>query len=104
MRQTSRVGVAVIADLSILGATIAASPATLAQQDNGLFGEAGPDFDARQYLGQGDRFNCVDFDSQAEAQAVLRADPTDPNLLDRDGNGVACENNVEPYDLRRVPR
>jgi hypothetical protein len=36
------------------------------------------------YLGQGDAFNCADFARQADAQAVLRADPTDPNKLDTD--------------------
>jgi hypothetical protein len=35
--------------------------------------------------------DCKDFSSQEQAQAVLRADPSDPNGLDRDGNGWACE-------------
>ena len=30
-------------------------------------------FDPTQYIGQGNRYNCPDFTSQAEAQAVLRA-------------------------------
>lgn len=29
--------------------------------------------------------------SQAEAQVILAADPTDPNGLDADGDGIACE-------------
>ncbi len=35
--------------------------------------------------------DCGDFASQAEAQAVLAADPSDPNGLDADGDGAACE-------------
>jgi hypothetical protein len=35
--------------------------------------------------------NCVDFATQEEAQAVYDQDPSDPNDLDANGNGVACE-------------
>jgi competence protein ComEC len=35
--------------------------------------------------------NCSDFDTQAEAQTCLDADPTDPFNLDGDNDGVACE-------------
>jgi competence protein ComEC len=35
--------------------------------------------------------NCSDFDTQAEAQACLDADPTDPFNLDGDNDGLACE-------------
>jgi hypothetical protein len=35
--------------------------------------------------------NCPDFDTQAEAQACLDADPSDPFDLDGDKNGLACE-------------
>jgi|GEM_PF-2228702 len=35
--------------------------------------------------------NCADFDTQAEAQACLDADPTDPFNLDGDNDGIACE-------------
>lgn len=61
-------------------------------------------FDPTRYVGQGDRYNCSDFRSQAEAQAVLRADPRDPNRLDGDRDGVACENSPPPKDLTPVPR
>jgi hypothetical protein len=50
-----------------------------------------------------DQFDCASFDSQADAQAELRRDPSDPSGLDgpigtaSDGtSGVACE--VYPYD------
>jgi micrococcal nuclease len=35
--------------------------------------------------------DCSDFDSQPEAQEVLEDDPSDPNGLDGDYDGVACE-------------
>jgi hypothetical protein len=43
--------------------------------------------------------DCSDFGSQAEAQAELRRDPSDPNVLDEDDgpdDGIACES--YPYD------
>jgi len=61
-------------------------------------------FDPGFYIGKGDAFNCGDFASQAAAQAVLRADPTDPNRLDTDRDGVACESNRSPKDLVPVRR
>jgi excalibur calcium-binding domain-containing protein len=38
-----------------------------------------------------DTLNCSDFTTQAEAQAALLEDPSDPNGLDNNGNGIACE-------------
>ncbi len=35
--------------------------------------------------------DCEDFGSQQEAQAALDADPSDPNNIDQDGNGIPCE-------------
>jgi hypothetical protein len=35
--------------------------------------------------------NCSNFQYQEDAQAVLDADPSDPNGLDRDHDGIACE-------------
>jgi hypothetical protein len=57
--------------------------------------------------------NCVDFESQAAAQAHLRSDPSDPDGLDArpgpaDGNdqaggdGIACEGNPAPFDREPV--
>ncbi len=37
------------------------------------------------------QFNCSDFATQEEAQAVYNADPSDPNMLDEDNDGIACE-------------
>jgi hypothetical protein len=66
-----------------------------------------PGFDPAAYIGQGNAYNCSDFASQADAQAVLRADPTDPNKLDTDRpkpDGIACESNPAPFDTAPVPR
>jgi cobalamin biosynthesis Mg chelatase CobN len=46
--------------------------------------------------------SCADFDSQAEAQRYLRAHPQDPDKLDPDNNGVACENAPSPEDFTPV--
>jgi Tol biopolymer transport system component len=35
--------------------------------------------------------DCADFATQQEAQAELERDPSDPNNLDADGDGIACE-------------
>lgn len=37
--------------------------------------------------------NCADYPTQEAAQAELDRDPSDPNNLDGDGNGIACEGN-----------
>jgi hypothetical protein len=41
--------------------------------------------------GSGVDLDCKDFSTQEEAQAVLDADSSDPNGLDADNDGVACE-------------
>lgn len=61
-------------------------------------------FNLLAYIAQGDAYNCGNFHSQAEAQAVLKADPRDPNRLDTDRDGIACESNRDPRDLVKVPR
>jgi hypothetical protein len=81
---------------ALVASCLASSPSHAAQQ--GLR----PGSDPQQYINQGDAFNCGDFVSQAEAQAVLRADPSDPNQLDADRDGVACERNRAPRDLAPV--
>ncbi len=45
----------------------------------------------------GDR-DCGSFRSQAQAQAAYDADPSDPNRLDADGDGEACEDFDYPID------
>ncbi len=36
-------------------------------------------------------YNCSDFQTQAQAQAVYNQDPSDPYHLDGEGDGVPCE-------------
>jgi hypothetical protein len=38
-----------------------------------------------------DDLDCADFATQEEAQAALDADPSVPNGLDADSDGIACE-------------
>ncbi len=61
-------------------------------------------YNVAPYIGRDDVANCTDFPSQAYAQAVLRADPSDPNKLDTDRDGITCESRPNPKDLVRVPR
>lgn len=50
-----------------------------------------------------DLYDCDDFSTQFAAQAVLRADPTDPHNLDgKDDNGIACDDNPPPLDLNPI--
>src|ERR671910_3755629 len=35
--------------------------------------------------------DCVDFDSQAEAQQFLRENPDDVDVFDRERDGIGCE-------------
>ena len=65
---------------------------------------SGADLGARSAHGAG--LDCGDFSTQEDAQAVLDADPSDPNYLDGDGDGIACEalpygapaEEEQPYD------
>lgn len=66
---------------------------------------SGATFNPRPFVETGrDLYNCPNFPSQEQAQAVLRADPRDPNRLDADRDGIACENNRAPFDLEVVTR
>jgi hypothetical protein len=63
-----------------------------------------------------DQYGCTNFASQAEAQAVLRLAPKDPNNLDSNRNGIACDGSEafmdgvtaglmpQPFDTTPVPR
>src|ERR687890_1030088 len=42
-------------------------------------------------VAQADQYDCASFGSQESAQATLDSDPSDPNNLDSDGNGRACD-------------
>lgn len=47
--------------------------------------------------------DCSDFASQAEAQEVLNDDPSDPNRLDADSDGEACESQFRAPGQRSTP-
>jgi hypothetical protein len=42
-------------------------------------------------IAQADQYDCASFGSQESAQAELDRDASDPNNLDPDGNGQACD-------------
>ena len=42
--------------------------------------------------------DCGDFTTQEEAQTAFDADPSDPERLDADGDGVACESFFDDVD------
>lgn len=64
--------------------------------------QAARKFHVQDYLYSGsDEFDCSAFASQADAQAVLRYQPGDPNKLDG-GNGIACPGLGPPKDLKPV--
>lgn len=46
--------------------------------------------------------DCADFATQAAAQAHLRANPSDPDRLDADHDGIACEGNTGAQDTTPV--
>lgn len=66
-----------------------AEPANSAELQAQADAMASPQVDTAR-SDEGD-LSCSDFASQAEAQAVFDADPNDPNGLDLDLDGVACE-------------
>lgn len=56
------------------------------------------DRDARPVLHERcDKYNCISFTSQAEAKEALAANaPGDPNRMNMNANGVACEDIAYP--------
>jgi hypothetical protein len=80
------VGVASLSSPSILAAPLlpASSAPSLAQEES--------------------VFDCEDFETTEEAQAVLDEDPADPNNLDPNGDGIACALLPSASDLDPAPR
>ncbi len=76
-------------------AASAAARVTYPQGSEAVPGTPGPATVAsapRFFTNGVDRYSCSSFGSQAEAQEALAANvPGDPNRLDMNGNGVACE-------------
>ena len=48
-------------------------------------------YPSKQAVAQADQYDCASFGSQSSAQVELDRDPSDPNNLDADGNGRACD-------------
>jgi hypothetical protein len=57
-------------------------------------------YPSKPAVAQADQYDCASFGSQASAQVELDSDPSDPNNLDSDGNGIACDN--YPYGTSSV--
>ena len=72
----------------------------LACEDSGL--PAGGSGGGSGSGGQGD-LDCADFATQQEAQAEYDSDPSDPNGLDADDDGVACEEDDGASNMQYVP-
>src|SRR5215208_2852637 len=49
-------------------------------------------YPSKPAVAQPDQYDCPSFGSQESAQVELDSDPSDPNNLDSDGNGRACDN------------
>jgi LPXTG-motif cell wall-anchored protein len=47
--------------------------------------------------------NCDEFATQAEAQAALASNPGDPNNLDADDDGIACEDSFGGASTTNTP-
>jgi len=64
------------------------------------------DYDSGSGSGGGggsDDLDCADFATQEEAQAEYDSDPSDPNGLDADDDGVACEEDDGASNMQYVP-
>src|SRR5215210_5391438 len=48
-------------------------------------------YPSKPAVAQADQYDCPSFGSQESAQVELDRDPSDPNNLDADGNGRACD-------------
>jgi hypothetical protein len=63
-------------------------------------------YPSKPAVAQADQYDCASFGSQESAQVVLDGDPSDPNNLDSDGNGIACDNypyGTSPSVAARTP-
>lgn len=71
----------------ILAAQAPAPEETVAEETTSVPETTAPE----ETVSEGDLYDCADFSTQAEAQAVLESDLTDPYGLDEDGDLEACE-------------
>lgn len=90
MKPTStpkRLGTIVLVSVLIIGG-MSTIPFSALAQDNGT--EDGDGVDVPPVPDDGD-YNCADFETHEQAQAVLEQNDSDPHGLDADDDGVACE-------------
>ena len=82
-----------VADILASGtsASVSASATASATASSSSSATATPEPAPENTTPASDDLNCEDFSSQAEAQAELVSDPRDPNGLDAEGDGLACE-------------
>jgi hypothetical protein len=77
--------------------TTSTTTTTTSASDSGSGSKSGSDSDSdadddsSSSGSSGDDRDCADFASQADAQAALDADLSDPDHLDADVDGIACE-------------
>ena len=90
--------------LALAAASLGGPLPTSARVEESAPPPASPGFYPSQYIGKETLYNCADLDGQDDAQAVLRADPSDPDGLDADNDGMACERNRVARDLDPVAR
>ena len=92
-------------DLAPIASIAAKAKCTRASTRTARCPQRSRSFDPQKYLSSpADVYDCDVFASQADAQAVLRFSPTDPNDLDSDGNGIACPQLRPPKDVKQVER
>src|SRR5918992_2901021 len=58
-------------------------------------------YPSKPAVAQADQYDCASFGSQQSAQVELDSDPSDPNNLDSDGNGRACDNYPPRHQRQR---
>ncbi len=96
--------VVVVAALAFAFAVMGCASPPQEQERAGAGGEAGKE--AAQPVREGElsrtdaaipplpadgNYDCADFETRAQAKAVLEQDPSDPHYLDGEGDGIPCE-------------
>ncbi|MDF2978372.1 MAG: hypothetical protein K0S40_3100 [Actinomycetospora sp.] len=67
------------------------------------YGPGNPYYGYHAPIVRANDLNCIDFADTSDAQAVLIADPSDPNNLDGDNDGQACDRGVGGVDYTGYP-
>jgi hypothetical protein len=67
------------------------------------YGPGNPYYGYHAPIVRANDLDCIDFADTSNAQAVLIADPSDPNNLDGDNDGQACDRGVGGVDYTGYP-